>query len=273
MQLSIYGGDHSPWVQAILLAAHERGLPLTLRSLPPWQTFRKWGFLMPVVSIDDSDWMKESADVLAKIGFARLNPEEAQAIKAAWQGVTHRPDNLYRFLSEFSKAGDSGTSALLRTVANFFRAFIALYMLTLMLVARLASKIQDPDDFGEQFLYWERQLAESPGSYLHGEVPDTADFLLFGIVQCHSSVPVPPLANLRTDPRLPDIRQWIATMQTRYCDYPHMYSGSFFSPAAPRPTPASRLQRLSFFCGFITALGLLPITLPLNLYFVVSTPR
>lgn len=273
MHITMYGGDHSPWVQAILLGAREKKIPLTLRSTPPWAAFKRWGVLMPVASLDHGPWTRESATILQELGFEPLSTNDMQAIRDAWQGVLHRPDHLPTFLSEFSKAGDLHSNWLVRSIANFLRGYIAFYMLTLMAVARIVRGLHDPDDFTQQFLFWENRLRNSPGEYLHGDTPSTADFLLFGIVQCHASVPVPPLDSLQNDPRLPRLRRWIGTMQSRYVDYPHLYSGTYFQPHRPRPRPASIIQRTIFFTGLMATVVLLPVTLPLTLYYIKNTPR
>ena len=45
MKVDVYGGNHSPWVQAVLLALHDKQIDHELRSLPPFATFRKWASL------------------------------------------------------------------------------------------------------------------------------------------------------------------------------------------------------------------------------------
>ena len=59
MKVEVYGGSHSPWVQAVLLALHDRDIEHSLRSLPPLEALKHWGVLMPAVSIDDGPWEVE----------------------------------------------------------------------------------------------------------------------------------------------------------------------------------------------------------------------
>ena len=68
MKVEVYGGNHSPWVQAVLLALHDKQIDHELRPLPPLATFRKWGVFMPVVSVNGAPWEKESSDILVKLG-------------------------------------------------------------------------------------------------------------------------------------------------------------------------------------------------------------
>lgn len=251
----------------------EKGVDWTLRSTPPLATFFKWGVLMPTMSIDGGPWRKQSSELLVAIGFEPLSEQDQSAIQSAWQGVVYRPQNLIRFLHSFAEAGDLSTSSLARSLRNMARGFIALYMMTLITIVRLSGKVSDPDDWGNQFLYWEDKLAESEGPFIDGSVPGSRDLLLFGMVQCHSSIPVPPLEALRNDGRLSRLRNWIGVMQERYEKIGHLYSGQFFEPFAPPPKVATGLQQMLFYLGFACVVVCLPITLPLVLFFIVRTPR
>ncbi|MGI9431324.1 MAG: glutathione S-transferase N-terminal domain-containing protein, partial [Myxococcota bacterium] len=192
MKVDVYGADHSPWVQAVLLGLHEKGIPYSLRSLPPLAAFRKWGVLMPAVSIDGGAWEVESSEILVKLGFDPIPKEDMRAVRYAWQGVLHRADNPLRFFSAFSRVAHGATSGVRRSLVSFFWSFTAVYMITLINIAKLTGQQKDPKDFGEQYLYWERALEVSKGEFMDGHTPGARDLLLFGIVQCHSSSPVPP---------------------------------------------------------------------------------
>ena len=85
MEVEVYGVDHSPWVQAVLLTLHHKGIDYRLRSLPPWQVLKKWGVLMPAVSINEGAWQVESAEILVKLGLEPISAEDLQSVKAAWQ--------------------------------------------------------------------------------------------------------------------------------------------------------------------------------------------
>ncbi len=87
--------------------------------------------------------------------------------------------------------------------------------------------------------------------------------MLFGIIQCHCSIPVPPILALQQDPKLPRLRAWIGIMQERFADYPHLYSGVYFAPHAPAPEPASKIERAAFWLGAVCMLIAFPITLSL----------
>ena len=67
--VDVYGQDHSPWVQTVLLGLHERGVSQTLTTVPPFSVFRKWGVMMPAASVDGKPWQLESAEILQQVGY------------------------------------------------------------------------------------------------------------------------------------------------------------------------------------------------------------
>lgn len=273
MKVEVYGGDHSPWVQAVLLTLHEKNIEHTDRQLPPLEAFKRWGVLQPAVSIDGNPWEIESSKIVVKLGLDPISKKDLRAIQGAWRGVIHRSDNVFRFVAGFAALGDSSRSFVKRTGRNFLRSFIALYMLVLLSFVKRTQKLKDPEDFGDQFLVWERALESSAGPYLDGEAPGIRDILLFGVIQCHSSIPVPPLDALQRDTRLDGVRQWIGRMQQRFCDYPHIYSGKYFAPFTPQPRATSPMQQVIFYLGLLTMVAAFPVTIPLVFVLMRKVPR
>ena len=146
-------------------------------------------------------------------------------------------------------------------------------MLTLITIVRVSKKVSVPSDWGKQFLYWERCLATSPGQFIDGISPGSRDFLLFGVIQCHCSIPVPPLHALREDIRLKRIRAWICSMQERYPEYQHCYSAQYFDTGLSPPTNSSNFQQFVFGMGVVVMLAALPIVFPTIIFYILKTPR
>ena len=80
MKVKVYGADHSPWVQAVLLGLHEKGIKHELILLPPHSVFRKWGILMPAVSIDSKPWQIDSTKILEKFDFDPISDKELRLV-------------------------------------------------------------------------------------------------------------------------------------------------------------------------------------------------
>jgi len=272
-RIEVYGAAHSPWVQAVLLGVHEARIPHSLTSLPPFDTFIRSGVMMPAASIDHGPWQLESSDILRTIGFESISDEQMKLVRGAWQGVTHRADSAALFWGGFSLAGDRSPSFLRRLANNFFRSFVTLYFFLLIRSLVRFGQSRDPENFGDQFLPFEEMLQASGAPYLRGQEPNTLDFLVFGIVQCHCSIHVPPVTALQTDSRLGKLRVWIGAMQARFKDYDHLYSGVYFPPHGNSPVWASPLERITFWLGALFMIATFPVTIPLVAFLAIRNRR
>ena len=106
MDAKIYGHNHSPWVQAVLLGLHEKKIKYTLYQTPPFEIFKIWGVYMPAAALNGNSWEVESSKILKKIGFNKVSEQDIRAAQDAWKGVLHRPDNPFKFFSAWAHACD-----------------------------------------------------------------------------------------------------------------------------------------------------------------------
>jgi glutathione S-transferase len=268
---NVYGQTHSPWVQAVLLGLHHRGISHDLTTVPPLEAFRQWGIYMPAARMDGETWEVESGEILQKAGYGPVAPDDKRAINRAWRGVMHRPDSIHRFFQSFAAAGDPHPDTLVRFWRNFWRSFSSFYFCVLIRYNVKRVGYNDPDNFGDQFLYWEDRLSRS--DFVDGDEAGAADMTLFGILQCHASIPVPPLDALQDDERLANTRAWVSRMHMLFSDYPYLYSGPYFDPRLPAPAPASLLDRAAFYLGAITMTVAFPVTVPLAFYLISKVSR
>jgi hypothetical protein len=226
---------------------------------------------MPAARLDTPDWQLDSDAILRQIGFETITADDKLALFSAWQGVAHRVDSGPRFWHEWSFVRDPHPNLLARLRNHFLRSFAVLYFYLLIHVMIRVGRGTDPDDFGDQFRCWEDKLEANAlahsGPYLGGQTPNTLDMMLFGIIQSHCCIPVPPVRALQKDPRLPRLRSWIATMQERFVDYDHLYSGVEFEPHSPAPPRTTMLERTAFWLGSSFMLLAFPITVPLIIFF------
>ena len=265
MSVKVYGFTHSPWVQAVLLALCDKELEYELYVRPPYEVFKKWGVYMPAVSIDDGPWEIESTEILTKLGYKPILDDELKAANNAWQGVLHRTDNPFRFFLHFARGGQISRSLVNNTISNFLLSFVAFYMFMLINIGKWRLKQKEPENFGDQFMYWENVLDSSEGPFMDGMKPGSKDLVMFGIIQCHASIPVPALNSLLNDQRLINLRRWVNTMQNYFKEYPHLYTAKFFKSDNPEANSANLFQIVSFFFGLIVIVLAFPITIPLVL--------
>lgn len=267
--VDIYGSDHSPWVQAVLLGLYEAKIDHRLRSLPPLHTFLKAGIMMPAAKTNDGAWQLESTDILENLGFDAVPKEHQRLVMSSWRGLIHRVDSSALFWSNFSLAGDRNPSYLHRQISNLLRPLAPLTFFLLIHFLRLTGRSSNPKNFGDQFVPFEDMLKTSGTPYLCGDKPNSLDFLMFGMIQSHCTTYVPPVHALQTDKRLPLLRAWLATMQERFKGYGHLYSGVYFPPHTLRPAIATGSERLVFWIGATLMIVAFPITVPLIIFFSV----
>jgi len=272
-QVELYGQDHSPWVQGVLLGLYEKKIPYELTTAPPLPVLLKWGVVMPAARLDGGPWRIESAHLLQAIGFDQPTREEMAAIRKAWLGVTWRVRHSGRFFSAASRIRDPHPSAIRRLVHQFVRGFVAFYFFLRLRFFTPPGLQRDPNDFADQFLYWEHRLVDAESAFLGGSQPNACDLLLFGMVQCHCSIPTPPVLALQNDPRLGLTRKWISAMHGHFAGYPLCYSGAFFEPHLPAPQPAVPLDRAAFWAGLGLTILLSPVTVPIIRLLVSRVPQ
>lgn len=272
--VSVYGVDHSPWVQAVLLGLQERGIDYRVRSIPPLTVFLRSGILMPAASIDERPWLLDSERILVALGFSEVPREVRRELMVAFtQSAAHRRDDIADFWRRFGLVREEEPSRVRRHWNFFWRAFAAFYFFCVLTVARRAVGRATPEQCVQLFSALQKRLEPEAG-FFGGERPDTVDLQLFGIVQMLGSIPGPPLSVLRDDPALESLRGWIARMQRRFEKHPGLYSGPYFEPLRPAPQAASTSERVAFGCGAALMWLAFPLTfLTALLYFVGNRVR
>ena len=271
--VTVYGNDHSPWVQAVLLGLHDRAIPFTLVTVPPLRVFLDDGVLMPAAKIDDGPWMHDSAAILAELGCANVLSEDARDLMLLFRSsASHRTDSSWRFWSNFSRARDGHPNALRRHWNHFWRAFSIFYFFSLIKVMGSLFRPQEADAGRTAMYALQDRLAER-GTFFAGAAPDTVDYQLFGLVQMCSSIPVPERAALQDDPKLDRLRSWVADMHTRFAGYDHLYSAQDYAPKRPAARVSTGSEQLAFWLGAATMWLAFPITIPVVLFYVIRTRK
>ena len=263
----VYGNDHSPWVQAVLLGLHQREIAHTLVTVPPLSVFVNSGILMPAARIDDGPWLLDSEKILVELGFSEVEAGARRALQVVFgSGAMRRADNPWQFWHRFSFARDGHPMLPRRLWNHFWRSFSIFTFFTLITMGRRTRPRQTPDELAREFSFFQERL-EPNTEFLGGGAPDTVDLQLFGLVQMCASIPGPSLAVLREDPTLQRLRVWVETMQRRFSDYTHLYSAQDFEPKRPEVESAPALERSFYWLGAALMWIAFPITLPTVLYF------
>ncbi len=266
--VEVYGVDHSPWVQAVLLGLRERGIEHTLVSVPPVRVFRRSGILMPAARIDGGPWMVDSEKILVALGFPEVSDDDRLALRIAQGGsAMHRRNGRWEFLNRFGLVREEHPSWPRRHWDAFWRAFAAFYFFSVLTVARRVRGRPTAEKTVTDYATLQERLAPD-AEFFGGAQPDIVDFQLFGIVQMLASIPGPPLDAVREDPSLERLRGWIGRMQQRFSGHRNLYSGPFFEPTLPAREGAPVTERLAFACGAgLMWLGF-PVALATTIFYV-----
>ena len=271
--VTVYGNDHSPWVQAVLLGLHDRGIPCTQVTVPPLSVFLASGILMPAAKIDQGPWLHDSAQILAEVGCAKVTDRDARDLMLLFRSsASRRTDSTWRFWSNFSRARDGHPNGPRRHWNHFWRAFSILYFYLLIKVAGSSFRPK-AEDAGLVAMQALQERLDERGGFLGGTSPDTADYQLFGLVQMCSSTPVPERGFLQHDPTLHRLRSWIGEMQTRFAAYDHLYSAQDYAPRCPPSPISTATEQIAFWLGSATMWLAFPITIPLVVFYAARTRR
>jgi glutathione S-transferase len=269
----VYGNDHSPWVQAVLLGLHERKIAYALELLPPLTVFRYSGVLMPAASIDGAPWMLDSEKILVELGFSEVEPETRRALQRFFlSSAMRRADHPWEFWNRFSRVRGGHPRFGQRLWNQFWRAFSMLYFFWLISLGRRGTKRATPEQLVAELDFFQQRLTEEQ-AFLGGERPDTADLQLFGIVQMCGSVPGLAYDVLREHPELARLRAWIGAMQGRFAGYDRLYTAVDFEPRLARMEPAPVLEQVAYWSGAVLMWLALPITLPIALFYAQRVTR
>ena len=110
--VSLYGFDHSPWVQAVLVALHEAKIPYDLTTLPTPKLFFSSGIMMPAAKLNGSEWRLDSEKIIHELGYEAITDENLRLVYDAWVGVLHRPDSILCLLYTSPSPRDLSTSRM-----------------------------------------------------------------------------------------------------------------------------------------------------------------
>ena len=103
--VSVYGALHSPWLQAVLLGLHEKGISHSLQPIPSLRLLINSGVMMPAAKINHGPWQLDSEEILKSLGFEGINEDDKRSIDRTWNGVLHRVDSPLEFIKELPSVG------------------------------------------------------------------------------------------------------------------------------------------------------------------------
>lgn len=270
--IDLYGNDHSPWVQSVLLFLYDKNINYNLRTIPTLSLLFKSGVMMPAMKNESNKWELDSAEILQKLGNDSITSSEKKLIFKTWQGVQHRVDSPLTFFYAFSLCKGFHNNKLFNLYNHALRPLTSIYFFTLLSIIKIKiRKFTIDEKFIDQYTYWNNKLSEQGTKFFGGDALNIIDYQLFGVIQCHCSIPYSPLIKiLQKNQELEHLREWISNMQFKFADYPHLYSADYFSPKQKKIEKASFIERGAYWCGLIGFIAIFPITLLLLTFLLIS---
>jgi len=267
-EIVVFGTDHSPWAQAVLMALSDRGLPWRLRPFPlSWNTYQRFGLVMPVCRWPDGTITSDSFEIIAEIERrydheALCEPPESkdqmrlEKLFLSYVMGRAQSGRRLRFIHAWARKVDRPASLY----SSALRALLALYFWILIIfggqrLKRMGYATFNPESFRAQCQSWQERLAER--LYLGGSAPNAADYALCGHLQCMASgLTDETLAIVQEHARLLD---WLERMHQRLQGYDRLYSVRLFGSTHQVPR-ASKANVAVFYATVACCLLAWPIT-------------
>ena len=189
--ITIYGVDHSPWVQAVIMSLELRKRAYRLVSCPPgWKTYRQYGFVMPICQWTDGTVTADSFTIVRElekryplVGSSKPLCDEDQTrlerLFLSYALGRTKASKIHRFVLAWATM-PSGRGA---SFASCFRALMCLYFLTLMIAGRRTARLRgyDPDAYTgltQALSHWSTRLKKQ--AFLDGDTPSDIDARYLG---------------------------------------------------------------------------------------------
>ena len=267
--ITIYGVNHSPWVQSVCLYLEARGLPYTLISAPLGvSSFWHHGLVMPQCRLQDGSVVCGSNHIIAAVEMQYSTDRPLTPISDSDLAVLERfflsfalsrigNRKVFAFIIAWSKMRSDHMSLMAPTM----RAFMCLYFLLLIAGGRRMARRRGYDPDGTKtfirFLHdFRNRLGHS--AYFGGERPSGFDFALLGLCQCICTGPTDAyMERLRDETEL---RGWLTRMQENVPAYRHDYI-SRLDDTQRFPESAEFFDRFGFWVGLLGIALSVPLTL------------
>ena len=265
----IYGMDHSPWVQTVLMTCHIYGVPYRLMSRQlSLANYRRRGMVMPEVRFPDGSIVGDSFEIIREVttryGIASVSSlvrtEDIPRLERLFFSYALRRGQSGRrmaFIRGWSKAPSTDGSLS----ASSYRALMCSYFFALILAGRQQARRTGFDpDHSETLLRllegWESRLGDDP--FLDGSEPGLTDLALMGHIQCMATgLTDDVLAEVK---RFPMLCAWAEEMSRRLETYPHNFARRLVEPDF-EPPRATLGETATFWATGLIGLACLPVSL------------
>ena len=271
--ITLYGMDHSPWTQMVLITLHVKGAPYRLVSVPPLRHVRRHGIVMPQADGLGDKHVVGSQEILSAIEAHYPSPELgppttptdlvalerlflSYVVTRAWTS------NRWRFWVAWSRAADAHPRRVYRWLAAASRAFVCAYFFLLLSLAglsriRMGKPAVEMRHLERHLDHWDSELERVNTHFLNGHGLGHRDIALLGHMQClltGLTDGAKPLIEQR-----PRLTEWLNRVHDELPDYRRMYSRRLGDREHQTQT-ARPDEQIAFWVGFSLLVVFTPVT-------------
>ena len=284
-RVCVYGSDHSPWVQTVLLALQHQGMPFDVIQFPiSVSSYLRLGMVMPVCKWPDGSIHYDSFDIMAEIAARHkisntILTDREQALQdqsrlerffISYVLLRGRWGNKLRFVHAWAKTAPTHPNGVFTLLSHFSRATMTMYFFSLIQGGIWSQRLKKRPLYSQAFFckelkYWSSRLGDR--KYFGGENPNYLDYAMLGQIQCIASGLTDGLFVLLQKQSI--LVSWLERMHATIDNYPRMYSQRLFN----EEISTLRSSKLGFFVFYLSVfchLVLLPITILFLLHALLS---
>ena len=272
--VTLYGVEHSPWVQGIRLALAHHRIPTQLTSVPPGLSWLwRQGPVFPVLQLADGTTHVDSFEMYARLedaghslGMERLSPQERCRAQVELEQLFTvyalgrcGSGKAWRFIEAWSTMREvpfRWQGVLCRAILSLY--FWILIQLGIRMTKRAKRTPYDLDVIERRLARWDQRLEGE--RWLTGAELGFLDFALWGHIQCMTCGLTDELLPIVARQR--NLMAWLDRIMETQTDYTPMYARRSVdrSAAVARSGPRERWLFWLAWLGWIMAL---PLTLVL----------
>ena len=270
--VKLYGVDHSPWVQGVLLALNYHGISVSLTSRPLSLTwYWRYGLVFPALQLADGSRYIDSFKIYElidsngfRLGTDQFTSQERQSAQVELELLFSiyalgrcMPGKRWRFIKAWSTMNERPPTIQ----GSIYRAFLSLYFWSLIQIGIYAARKRFKTPYHLKKIealiaVWDQRLKDR--TWLTGDEIGFLDFALWGHLQCMTSGLTDELLSIIK--KQDHLMSWIDRLHKLDIDEVSPHTSRLLTDDNPEFSQKIGRLNLIFWMTWGIALCLLPLT-------------
>ena len=271
--VTLYGVDHSPWVQGVLLALNYHRISSSLTSRPlSLQWYWQYGLIFPALQLLDGSRYTDSFKIYElmdrdgfRLGIDKFTPQERLSAQSELELLFSiyalgrcMPGKRWRFIKAWSTMSDRPSTIQ----GSICRAFLSIYFWILIQIGIYFARRRFKTPYHLKKIealitVWDERLADR--TWLTGDEIGFLDFALWGHLQCMTSGLTDELLSIVQ--KQDHLMSWIQRLHELDIDGVSPYTSRLLVDDDLKVTQDIGRRNRVFWITWFIALCLLPLTL------------